>query len=219
MKKRVLSLLLAGVLAAGMLPVTASAAQLTFSDVPADHWASAAIADMTERGMFSGTTEPVDGVGTFAPDATMTRSEFAAIVVRALGLTPKTTDIFTDVSADAWYAGYVGTAYTYGIINGVGDGRFLPNGTISRQEAAVMVARAAKLCGMDTALEDYQILNTLAQFTDYVTIAPWARAGLAFCYGEDILDQSDLNVEPIRAILRGEIAEMLCNLLDSAKLL
>lgn len=194
-------------------PVPVTAGGTTFPDV-AGHTNQAAIETLAARGIINGRDN-----GLFVPDATMTRSEFAAIVVRALGLTPKTTDIFTDVSTDAWYAGYVGTAYTYGIINGVGDGQFLPNGTISRQEAAVMVARAAKLCGMDTALEDYQILNTLAQFTDYVTIAPWARAGLAFCYGEDILDQSDLNVEPTRAILRCEIAEMLCNLLDSAKLL
>lgn len=194
-------------------PVPVTAGGTTFPDV-AGHTNQAAIETLAARGIINGWDN-----GLFVPNATMTRSEFAAIVVRALGLTPKTTDIFTDVSADAWYAGYVGTAYTYGIINGVGGGQFLPNGTISRQEAAVMVARAAKLCGMDTALEDYQILNTLAQFTDYVTIAPWARAGLAFCYGEDILDQSDLNVEPTRAILRCEIAEMLCNLLDSAKLL
>lgn len=82
-----------------------------------------------------------------------------------------------------------------------------------------MVARAAKLCGMDTELENYEILNTLAQFTDYVTIAQWAQESLAFCYGEDILDQSDLNVEPNRAILRCEIAEMLHRMLGSAKLL
>ena len=82
-----------------------------------------------------------------------------------------------------------------------------------------MVARAAKLCGMDTELETYEILNVLAQFGDYVTIGEWARESMAFCYGEDILDQSDLNAEPNRAILRCEIAQMLYNLLDSAKLL
>ena len=139
--------------------------------------------------------------------------------MRALGLTPKATNAFTDVSSNAWYAGYVGTAYSYGIITGAGNGRFNPDGTITRQEAAVMVARAAKLCGMDTELENYEILNVLAQFTDYVTIAQWAQEGVAFCYGEDILNQSDLNVEPARAILRCEIAEMLYRMLDSAKLL
>ena len=82
-----------------------------------------------------------------------------------------------------------------------------------------MVARAAKLCGMDTELESYEIRNTLAQFGDYVTVGAWAQESMAFCYREDILDQSDLNVEPYRPILRCEMAQMLYNLLGSAKLL
>ena len=65
-----------------------------------------------------------------------------------------------------------------------------------------MVARAAKLCGMDAELENYEILNALAQFGDYVTVSEWARESMAFCYSADILDQSDLDVEPNRAILR-----------------
>ena len=52
-----------------------------------------------------------------------------------------------------------------------------------------------------------------------MSIGEWARESMAFCYGEDILDQSDLNAEPNRAILRCEIAQMLYNLLGSAKLL
>ena len=78
----------------------------------------------------------------------MTRAEFATIVVRALGLTPADTGAFVDVASTAWYSPYVGAASTYGLINGVGEGRFSPDGTITRQEAAVMVSRAAELCGI-----------------------------------------------------------------------
>ena len=192
------------------VPVSGS---VSFADA-AGHANQEAIETLASRGIING-----KGDNRFDPNATMTRAEFAAIVVRALGLTPKATSTFTDVSADAWYAGYVGTAYSYGIITGVGNDQFAPNGTITRQEAAVMVSRAAKLCGMDTELENYEILNTLAQFADYVTIDQWAQEGVAFCYGEDILDQSDLNVEPDRAILRCEIAQMLYNMLDGSRLL
>lgn len=193
--------------------VAITAPGVTFDDVSA-HENQAAIEALAARGVITGKSD-----GVFDPDATMTRAEFAAIVVRALGLTPKAGDAFTDVTADKWYAPYIGTAYTYGLIQGVGDGAFDPTGTITRQQAAVLVSRAAKLCGMETGLEDYEILNALAQFTDYVTVATWAREGVAFCYSADILDQSDLNVEPARAILRCEIAQMLYNLLGSAKLL
>ena len=82
-----------------------------------------------------------------------------------------------------------------------------------------MVARAAEKCGMDTTLSAVEIRDMLAQFGDYVTISEWAQESVAFCYSEDILDQNDWNVEPNLAILRCEIAQMLYNMLGSAKLL
>ena len=157
--------------------------------------------------------------GNFDPEGSMTRAEFAAIVVRALGLTPGANNNFSDVPPDAWYAPYVGTAHSYGIINGVGDGRFHPGGTITRQEAAVMVSRAAKLCGLNPELDNAATRNMLAQFPDYMRTGEWARTPLAFCYKENILDQSELNIRPLEAVTRAEVAQMLFNLLSSAKLL
>ena len=185
----------------------------TFDDISA-HKNQPAIEALLARGIINGM-----GNDSYAPNQSMTRAQFATIVVKALGLAPRKTNVFTDVSSTAWYASFVGTAYTYGIVNGRNANTFDPEGTITRQEAAVMVARAAKLCGMDTKLETYEILNVLAQFGDYVTIDEWAREGMAFCYGEDILDQSDLDTEPKRAILRCEIAQMIYNMLGKANLL
>ncbi|MDO4552451.1 MAG: S-layer homology domain-containing protein [Bacillota bacterium] len=185
----------------------------TFGDVSA-HPNQAAIEALAARGVIDGM-----GDGLFVPDGTMTRAQFAAIVTRSLGLEAEDTGVFTDVASGQWYAGYIGTAHKYGIVNGVGGGLFAPEGTITREEAAVMVARAAALCGMDTGLDAQEVLNTLAQFTDYITVADWAREGMAFCYGEDILDQRDLNTEPLRPILRCEIAQMLFNMLDAARLI
>ena len=157
--------------------------------------------------------------GTFRPDNTMTRSEFAATVVRSLGLTPVAVSVFTDVASAEWYAGYVGTAYTYGIVTGRTATTFDSDGTITRQEAAVMVARAAKLCGMNTEMGTAAVRDMLAQFVDYVQVADWARESLAFCYSADILDQSALSIKPTAAITRSEIAQMIFNMLGSANLL
>lgn len=185
----------------------------TFDDISA-HVNQPAIEALASRGIITGYNDT-----TFGPEDTMTRAQFATIVVRALGLPLAATDNFTDVSAGAWYASYVGTAYTYGIVNGTSATTFNPNGTITRQEAAAMVARAAKLCGMDTAMDTAAIRDMLAQFGDYVTTSEWARESLAFCYNADILNQSELNIQPKVAIKRCEIAQMLFNLLGSAKLL
>lgn len=188
----------------------------TFEDISGAnaHVNQTAIEALAARGILNG----YDGTH-FGPDHTMTRAQFAATVVRALGLPLKSTDNFTDVKATDWYASYVGTAYTYGIVYGTTATTFNPNGTITRQEAAVMVARAAKLCGMDTSMDSGAIRDVLAQFGDYVTTGEWARESLAFCYNEGILDQSDLNVRPKVAIKRCEIAQMIFNLLGSAELL
>ena len=185
----------------------------TFSDIT-NHVNKTAIEELAARGIITGYNAT-----SFGPNDTMTRAQFATIVVRGLGLPMTATNNFNDVKAGSWYDSYVGTAYSYGIVNGRTATTFDPEGTITRQEAAAMVARAAKLCGMDTELETYEILNVLAQFGDYISIGEWARESMAFCYGEDILDQNDLDIEPKRAILRCEIAQMLYNMLGSAKLL
>lgn len=185
----------------------------TFSDI-SWHANQTAIEALSCRGITDGTDED-----SFEPDRYMTRAEFAAIVVRALGLTPKASEQFEDVTQDEWYAPYIGTAYRYGIVTGRTDKIFDPNGAITRQEAAAMLARAAKLCGMDTELENYEILNSLAQFGDYISVSDWAKESMAFCYGEDILDQNDLNARPTRAVKRCEMAQMIYNLLGKAKLL
>ena len=82
-----------------------------------------------------------------------------------------------------------------------------------------MVARAARLCGMDTDYAAAAARDVLAQFGDYTKCADWARSSLAFCYDQGILDASALNIQPAAAIKRCEIAQMLYNMLEKANLL
>ncbi len=184
----------------------------TFPDIKS-HANRTAIEALAQRGIING-----KGNGMFDPDANMTRAEFCAIVVRALGLTPKANGSFSDVSSQ-WFASYVGTANSFQIVNGVGDRRFAPNATITRQEAAVMVARAAKLCGVREEYDTSAIRDVLAQFDDYVKTADWARSSLALCYDKGILDDSALSIQPTVPIRRCEVAQMLYALLRIANLL
>ncbi len=82
-----------------------------------------------------------------------------------------------------------------------------------------MVARAAELTGMDMAMDAMTLRDVLSQFTDYVTVAEWAKLSMALCYQEDILSQEDLEILPKTAIKRCEIAEMLFRMLTSAELI
>jgi hypothetical protein len=93
-----------------------------FKDVT-DHWAKEAVNDMGSRMIISGI-----GNDTFEPDRDITRAEFAAVIVRALGLKPGTGgNPFTDVSSNVWYCDYVKTATEYKLISGYGNGKFGPD--------------------------------------------------------------------------------------------
>jgi len=184
-----------------------------FADVQ-NHTNQVAIEGLTARGIISGKSETL-----FDPDATMTRAEFAVIMTRGLGLPDKFAAVFEDVLSSAWYVNAVGTAYYYEIVSGTSTSTFSPDSTITRQEAAVMVARTAKLCGMDTTRNDVEVRDTLAPFSDYRTAASWAQSSLAFCYDNSIMDDSALKIEPGKEIKRCEVAEMLYRMLDQANLL
>lgn len=165
--------------------------------------------------------EIINGLGNniFAPERNMTRAEFAAIVVRALGLTPVDERVFTDVAGNSWYSAYVATAYKYGIVSGTSAVTFTPDATITREEAAVMTARAARLCGLDSAMAITEIQAELSRFTDAKDCSAWSRASLAFGYRQGILTAIDFKIKPGSAISRAEIADMLYRLLVKAELI
>jgi len=86
--------------------------------------------------------------GTFKPTGNITRAEFCAVVVRALGLesaaasTAGLTTKFNDVKSADWFAGYVNVAVNKGVVKGYPDGSFKPNANVSNAEAITMVVRA-----------------------------------------------------------------------------
>lgn len=185
----------------------------TFSDIKASPEKSK-IEALAERGMINGRTE-----NEFSPTGTMTRAEFAAIIVKSLGLEFTGDNVFSDVKNDSWYEDYVTTAYFYGVIKGVSDTEFNPEGTITKEEAAVMLKRAAKLCGLTKSYNENGIRDILAGFEDYLKTSEWAREAFAFCYDSGILPDSDIEILPKNAVTREEIASMLYNLLFAAELL
>ncbi|WP_352406887.1 S-layer homology domain-containing protein [Acetoanaerobium noterae] len=185
----------------------------TFDDIKY-HTSKSKIEVLAERGIISGKTETV-----FEPDATMTRAEFASIIVRALGVSGNKIQKFIDVSDEKWYAKAVGTAYSYGIISGESANVFNPNDSITREQAAVMITKAAKLTGLDTEVDEATLRDTLAQFSDYTASSSWARQALAFCYKENILKQEDINIRSKEPVKRYEVSEMVYNLLKVSNLL
>jgi hypothetical protein len=90
--------------------------------------------------------------GTFKPTATVTRGQMAAIMVRGLGhealaALSKGSTSFSDVPATHWASGYINVAFNKNIINGMGDGTFKPDATVTYAQAVTMLVRAVNRAG------------------------------------------------------------------------
>jgi hypothetical protein len=87
-------------------------------------------------------------------------------VTKAIGKAQSKTSKFTDVAADAWYAGYVAAAADAGIIKGIGGGKFNPNGNITDTEAEAMTARAGKILGVSVGEDAWKPSTVYATKSD-----------------------------------------------------
>lgn len=186
----------------------------TFADI-AEHPSKAHIEALAARGIVSGKSDVQ-----FDPNGAVTRAEFCAMTVRALGLeTIQAENRFADVEANSWYAPYVSTAFSYGLVNGLSDTQFDPNGSITREQATVMISRAAALCGMETELTEEALRMSMAPFSDAASIADWAKNEVAFCLAYGILSSESADFAPKEFETRAELADMLFGLLNAADLL
>lgn len=135
----------------------------SFADI-AGHWAMNDIEAMAVKGIVNGVTAT-----TFEPDRAITRAEFATLLVKGLGLTSSATTGFMDVQTGGWYAPYVNAAANAGLIVGY-DGNFRPDDLITREEMAVIIAKAYAFRGGKAAA------GSIGKFADIADISDWARS-------------------------------------------
>jgi len=188
---------------------------LTFPDT-STHWARNEVNELGSRLISKG-----DENGNFNPDKNITRAEFAAIIVRALGLKPEDGKVrFNDVQPGSWYFGYVNTACEYGIINGFEDGTFRPNEYITREQAMVMTARAMELTGIRPALSIVRIDLILSAFADGGEVSEYAEESVASCVLAGIVYGREGNlIAPADSITRAEVAVLIIRLLTKSNLI
>jgi hypothetical protein len=104
-----------------------------------------------------------DGTAAFKPKQAVSRAEFVAALARALGLKGSASSAFKDIPSSAWYAKDVGAAVAAGLVGGVSDGKFAPDATLTREQAAILLTRALKLnATATTTLADAKLVNPSA---------------------------------------------------------
>ncbi|SFK80632.1 S-layer homology domain-containing protein [Paenibacillus sp. 1_12] len=143
--------------------------QKIFSDV-STHWAKEDVELLASKLIVKGIDDK-----NFAPDKSITRAEFAALLVRSLALTENVKKGYKDVGLTEWYSGSIGAAQEAELINGDEFGNFKPNDLITREQMVTMIARALSFVG--------KIENTdtsvLSKFTDHNEISEWSQEAVA----------------------------------------
>lgn len=177
----------------------------SFDDVKT-HWAKADIEILASRGVVSG----IDG-NRFGPELSVTRAEFAVLLVKALNLREEEPISFTDVPTESWFHAEVAKAVKAGIISGYGNGKFKPNLKITREEMAVMINKACQSAGKGLAAGNE---NVLTNYTDKVQVSAWAKGSLADVINAGIIQgRSETTLAPNAAATRAEASVIIRRLI------
>ncbi|MEC0226363.1 chondroitinase-B domain-containing protein [Paenibacillus alba] len=174
----------------------------TFVDVP-KHWASEAISKAAAKGIVNGYSD-----GSFKPDEPMTRLQFAAMLVRALGLKPEPSkpDFTDEASIPAWAAGELGAALKAGIIQGYEDQSLRPNEAINRIEMVAMLVRA---------LPQSEGTSAAASFSDSSQIPSWALPLVSRANSLGLVDGRENHAfKPFDVATRAEAVTVVMRMLD-----
>ncbi|MDH6369966.1 hypothetical protein M2444_001744 [Paenibacillus sp. PastF-3] len=193
---------------------TVASSTKTFADLQS-HWAKADIELMASKRIINGV-----GVNSFSPDNPVTRAEFAAILVRSLGLNSlgKVAG-FKDVSTGDWYAGALAASAEAGIIEGFSDGSFRPGEEITREQMAVMLSRALDYVNKSVPASD-GIDTILRKYTDNGFVSSWAKHPVAALLTAQIIQgKSATIIDPTAHASRAEAAVMIKRLLQYVQFL
>lgn len=127
----------------------------SFFDVNADYWAFTEIEQCVINGVVQGYADYFGtGVDGYLPAVTVDRGQMAVFVQRAAALTTAAyTGAFDDVADDFWAAGSIQACVDANIVQGFGDGTYLPGNSVTRAQMAVFVWRGlVRLDGGDVVL-------------------------------------------------------------------
>ncbi len=169
----------------------------TFSDIEG-HWAADFIRALASQRLISGLPN-----GSFQPESTMNRAQYAALLAKAFNPTPLRPSLgFQDVPADFWARDAIDQAYRGGFLSGVSESRFAPNRTLPRVQVMVSLASGLNLPPVEESVLD--------RFSDRAQIPGYARAAVAAATQRRIIVNYPTvdQLSPNRDATRAEVAAM-----------
>lgn len=177
-----------------------------FADI-AGQWYESYVELVAEAGIIKGYDD-----GLFHGDNHVTREEFAAMLVRALGLTDNgKACAFTDISG-RWSEESIRIAAQNGLVNGVNATTFAPDAEITRQEMMTMIARALKATGLNVTGSD-----DLSGYADANEVSGWALSSVRTLVASGIISGDNGKLNPTGTCTRSEAAAVFSRLLALLK--
>lgn len=147
----------------------------TFVDVSKTHWAYEAITMMTKAGVMVGT-----GDGKFAPDAVITREQFATMIAQLFKIEvnqPITGYIFKDLNGN-FADKYISLLYAMGILEGKGDNTFGPKDELTRAQAITIVNKLIGRLPGDGTTSFGAVADQMKTWPDNMDTTAWYYAAI-----------------------------------------
>ncbi|MBE6927753.1 MAG: hypothetical protein E7467_04600 [Ruminococcaceae bacterium] len=174
-----------------------------FVDVDPTQWYHDGIDFALTNGLFNGMSNT-----TFEPGTSMTRAMLVTVLWRYAGEPIEGENQFVDVDDDKWYTEAVTWASHNGVVNGVGNGRFDPDGKITREQMATILYRYAQSIGEDVSMQ-----TDLGAFPDAGRVADYARDAISWAVAEGIIGGTQINgktyLDPSGNATRAQVAVIL----------
>lgn len=160
----------------------------TFTDVPADHWASAAVSKMAELGVAVGFED-----GSFKPGRNITRAELAKMAA-SLDVLEDAEYTFPDVAEDSWARPYIASVAAKGWMIGDNEGNFNPSQTVTRAEAITTLNRMLGRVPSDALKTKNKVTNFYDVFPDNWAYCHIVEATTSHAYNMTELGQEEWTV-------------------------
>ena len=167
-----------------------------------NHWAKKAIISAVEKNYF----KDIADLDNFMPDKSLTRAEFVTILGRIANVdTGKYKDkVFDDIDANKYYSPYIDWAYKNKIASGFGDGRFMPDKELSREEMCAFLSRFNKVHKINNKEENINI-----SFKDEKNVSDWAKESVREMVRLGLIKgMDDGNFMPKEKLTRAQIAQV-----------
>jgi len=180
-----------------------------FVDLDSHAWAEDAINSLAEAGIIKGTSE-----STFSPAANITRADFAILLVRAFELESENAENFADVDASDYFARELAIARNTGIVGGIGDNKYAPRNTITRQDMMVIVYRALGSLPLEGKVAAELTDEVLSQYPDFESVAEYARDAVRALISAGLVNGKSGMIAATEYTTRAEVAVLLKRILD-----